>query len=52
MCSLGDDLTPANDNINQIKRLRERERTLPEANNVIPTEIKEETNKTMTTGGE
>ena len=50
--SLGGDLTPANNNINQIRRLRERVRRLAEANNLIPIEIEEEMNQTMAVGGD
>ena len=50
--SLRGNLTPANDNIDQIRRLRERVRRLAEANNLIPTEIDEETNQTMAASGE
>ena len=50
--SLGGDLIPANDNINQIRRLKERVRGLAEANNLISTEIEEEINQPMAAGGE
>ena len=46
---------PANDNINQIKRLIEHLRRLAEDPNLVPTEIEEETNQenqTMATGRE
>ena len=42
--SLGGDLVPANDNINQIRRLREHLRRLAEVSKLIPIEIEEETN--------
>ena len=37
--SLGGDLAHANNNINQIKKLREHLRRLAEDNNIVPTEI-------------
>ena len=52
--SLGGDLAHANDNINQIKRLREHLRRLDEENNLVPIEIKEGTDQidqVMATGG-
>ena len=39
--SLRDDLTPANNNINQIKMLREHLRRLAEDHNLVPMEIEE-----------
>ena len=54
-CSLGGDLAHANDNINQIKRLREHLRRLVENNNIVPTEVWEETNQinqAIAAGGE
>ena len=50
--SLRRDLTPKNDNINQIRRIRERLRRLAEDHNLVPMEIKEEINQTMAVGGE
>ena len=43
--SLGGDLTSANDNINQIRRLREHLRRLAEEHNTIPTVIEEDNNR-------
>ena len=39
--SLGGDLTPADDNINQIRRLRKHLRRVAEENNLVPIEIEE-----------
>ena len=53
--SLGGDLTLANDNINQIRRLREHLRRLAEDHNLVPTEIEDGTdqlNQTIAAGGE
>ena len=50
--SLGGDLAPANDNINQIRTLEEHIRRLAEVNYLIPTKTEEETNQTMAVGGE
>ena len=53
--SLGVDLTFANDNINQIRRLREHLRRLAEEHSIIPTVIQEgnnQANQPMATGGE
>ena len=52
---LGGDLTPAIENINQIKRIRENLRRLVEDNNCVPTKIEkvtDQTNQAMTAGGE
>ena len=52
---LGGDLTPVNDNINQIRRPREHLRRLAEDHNLVPTKVKEGTNQanqTMVAGGE
>ena len=43
--SLRGDLTPANDNINQIMRLREHLKRLEEDHNLVPTKIEDETNQ-------
>ena len=43
--SLRGHLEPTNDNINQIKRLRKRLRIVAEDNNLVPTEVEEETNQ-------
>ena len=43
--SLGGDLAPANDNINQIIRLGKRVRRLVENHNLVPMIIEEETNQ-------
>ena len=43
--SLVRDLTLANDNINQIRRLREHLRRVAEENNLNPTEIEEQTDQ-------
>ena len=54
-CSLGGDLTHGNDNINQIRRLREHLRWLAEDHILVPIEIKKETNQenqTMIADGE
>ena len=54
-CSLGGDLTPVNDNIHQIKRLRERLRRLAKDHNLIPTKVEKGTNQanqSMTACGE
>ena len=53
--SLGRDLMPANENIHQIRRLRERLRRLSKNHNLVPTEVEEGTNQanqTMAAGGE
>ena len=42
--SLGGDLKLVNDNINQIRRLREHLRKVVEENNLVPVEVEEETN--------
>ena len=52
--SLGRILTPADNNINQIRRLREHLRKVAEENNLVPIEIEEGTeqrDQTMTAGG-
>ena len=43
--SLGEDLAPANDNINLIRRLREYLKRLAEENNFVPTETEEGTDQ-------
>ena len=53
--SFGGNLTPANENINQIKKIRERLRSMSEENNLFPTKLEEGTNQlnqTMATGRE
>ena len=53
--SLGRDLTLANENINQIKRITERLRRLAEENNLVPMETEEGTdqiNQVMAATGE
>ena len=42
--SLGGDLASSNDNIHQSRRLREYLKRLVEDNNLVPTEVEEETN--------
>ena len=52
--SLGRILTLADNNINQIRRLREHLRKVAEENNLVPIEIEEGTeqrDQTMTAGG-
>ena len=39
--SLGGDLTPVNDNINHIRRLRKHLRRLVEEHNIVPIEVEE-----------
>ena len=54
MRSLGGDLTPADDNINQIRRLKEHLRRVAKEGNLIPIETKEGThqaNQVMATSG-
>ena len=53
--SLGGDLKPVNNNINQIRRLREQLRKLAKDHNLVPMEVEEETNQinqAMVVGGE
>ena len=53
--SLGGDLTLANENINQIRRITERLRRLAEENNLVPMETEEGTdqiNQVMAATGE
>ena len=53
--SLGRDLTLANENINQIRRITERLRRLAEENNLVPMETEEGTdqiNQVMAATGE
>ena len=53
--SLGGDLTPTNDNINQIRRLREHLGRLAKEQNIVPTVFEEDNNQenqpTITGGG-
>ena len=46
-CSLEGDLTPTNDKINQIRRLREHLRRLAEEHNIVPMVIEKGNNQAI-----